>query len=167
MIELLILVTLLDEKCTIYKIRQNLEKKYGLFLNISFGSIHPAIKKLESKKLVSAKKSISQGGQRSSVYSITVSGKVYFAELMLDELPENPYLANQLINIKLMSINYLENEQQNIVKNSIINYLELKKISSKNLISNHQGIFDSIQTSFIKYNISKQNDFIEWIKTNI
>jgi len=167
MIELLILVTLIDEKSTIYRIRQNLEKKYGIFLNISFGSIHPAIKKLESKKLVSAKKSISQGGQRSSVYSITSTGKAYFTELMLDELPENPLLAGQLINIKLMSINYLKDEQKNIVKNSIINYLELRKISSKNLISGQDKNFDDLQIKFINYNIGNQSDFINWIKSNI
>jgi len=165
MIELLILIVLQEEKCTIYKIRQNIERKYGFFLNVSFGAIHPAVIKLEKQKFLSVKKSISSGGQRSSVYSITNSGKAYFIELMLADLPDNVLQADQVINIKLMYINNLDDEHRNAVKKTIIDYLELKKILSMNLISN-KIIFNDTELKFINYNIQRQSEFIEWVKSN-
>ncbi|MDD3013939.1 MAG: PadR family transcriptional regulator [Candidatus Gastranaerophilales bacterium] len=167
MIELLILQVLLDEKFTIYKIKQRIEKKYGFFLNISFGSIHPAVKRLENQKCIYAKKSVTEGGQRSSVYSITDSGKAYFIKLMLDDLPDNPSIAKQLINIKLLSFNKLEDKQKIKVKDSIINYLEMKKTASNYLLSSGQDLFTGTELKFLNYNIQRQNEFVEWIKLKI
>jgi len=167
MIELLTLVVLLEEKCTIYKIKQNIENKYGFFLNISFGSIYPAVKRLEENKYISVKKSISSGGQRSSLYSITNSGKDYFVDLMSEELPDNPLIASQLINIKIMSINKINKEQKDSVKKTITNYLELKKIYSRNLILSTPDIFSDIELKYINYNIQKQTELVEWIKAKL
>lgn len=166
MIELLTLAILLEQKCTIYKIKQCIEKKYGLFLNTSFGSVYPAIKKLELQKCVSVRKSVSQGGQRSSVYSITQSGKDYFMQLMMENLPENPNVSNQLINIRLMLLCNLDKDAKDIVKKSIIDHLEIKRVASKNLISVNQDIFNATQLQLINYNIIRQNEFIEWIKSS-
>ena len=38
---------MLNGEFTIYKIKQKIENNFSVFLSASFGSIHPAIKKLE------------------------------------------------------------------------------------------------------------------------
>jgi DNA-binding PadR family transcriptional regulator len=165
MIELLILAALHDGKNTIYKIKKNIDEKCEFFYQISFGSIYPMIKKLEENKYISAKKSFSKGGQKSSVYSITSTGKEYFIELMKTSLPENTALTNHLVNIKLLLLSYLSEIDQEETINILLKNLESKNISAKNFLQSAENILDS-NLKFMNYNIQRQGEFIEWIKTN-
>jgi len=64
MTELLILAILLEGEYTTYKIRQKIKNMFSVFLSASFGSIHPALKKLEKNGFISAKREMSGGGQK-------------------------------------------------------------------------------------------------------
>ena len=98
MIELLILIVLLDEKSSIYGIKKKIESLFSLFLKTSFGSLYPALKKLEKNGHITVKTQLSSGGQKKSTYSITNKGKEHFKHLMFEELPANPVAANQIVN---------------------------------------------------------------------
>jgi len=163
MLELLILLVLLEEKNTIYGIRQKIEKRFSLFMKVSFGALHPALKKLEKSKRVSVNSRITSGGQRRLLYSITASGKDYFTSLMTENLPENPALASQLINIKIMAISKIDSELQKQVIKSILNHLKYQKAESLKLLNTFDEINETIQRKFIKNYIQKISDDIQWL----
>lgn len=165
MIEFLILMILLDERSSIYEIKQKIEKDFSIFLNISFGSIHPALKRLEDKNYVTARKSISKGGQRKSSYSITQTGKEYFNSLMLEELPNNPSIADQLINIKLISLSKLPSESLNVVKSRIIEYLEDKINKIRQYLAGEYNNPDKNTINFLNYTLQKAQKDIEYVKS--
>lgn len=167
MIELLILFTLFQHKSTIYGIKQKIEKRFSVFFNASFGSIHPALKKLEEGKYVSVKSELSSGGQKSKIYSITPEGKKYFTKLLIEDLPPNPALADQMINIKLMAANFVESDTRNKIKESVLKHLELQTINMRNYLSNMDDENNSFQNKFINYNLQKLKEFKNWIEQEL
>jgi len=167
MTELLILLILQENNCTIYKIRQDILSKYSIFFSVSLGSIYPALKKLEKKKYVNIRKKISQGGQRSSLYSITDEGKKYLNSLMIQDFPDNPCTANQLITIKLMSLSKFDAEIKEIIKRKILKYLQNQIDLAKNVVNRVNNAEHELENKYIDYNIQKNFDLIKWIENTI
>ncbi len=151
MIELLVLYILLEEKSSIYGIKQKIDKQLSLFLKISFGSIHPALKKLEENKYISLKTQLSPGGQKRSTYSITEKGKEYFNRLILEDLPDNPALASQLIKIKIFALSNISPKIRDQVQKSILQYYEFQRVKAENLLTNPDYPLDEFQQRYIKH----------------
>lgn len=166
MIELLILAVLHDKKNTIYKIKKNIDEKCGIFHQVSFGAIYPIIKKLEENKHILAKKSLSKGGQKSSVYSLSNTGKEHFVNLMKDNTPENISSFQYLISIKLLLLSYLNDQDKLEAVGTIIQNLESKLFSGKNFLNNNTSGLNDLNLKFMNYNIYKLEELIEWIKNN-
>ena len=139
MTELLILAILLNGEFTIYKIKQKIENNFSVFLSASFGSIHPAMKKLEKNGYISAKRKMSSGGQKSSTYSITVEGKEHFKNLMTSEITESPTYSNQLINIKMMLLDLLDENLRKDTINLIKKYYEIHLLTARELLETLKG----------------------------
>jgi len=167
MIELLILIALQDETCSIYGIKQKIEEQFSMFLNVSFGSVHPALKKMETNKYVSCKYKISPGGQRKLSYSITSEGKKYFKHLMFDDLPQNPYIASQIINIKLMGLPNLSSALHKPIMTSVLIYLEAQKSRITMLMNNYSGKNEKFVKNIMKQQIIKILNDIQWISSLI
>jgi len=169
MTDLLILAILLDYEYTIYKIKQKIENNFSIFLSASFGSIHPAVKKLEKNGFISAKKKLSSGGQKSSTYSITREGKEYFKKLMTAEITESPSYSNQLINIKIMLIDLLDENLQKITIDSIKKYYEIHLLNTKELIETLDEVKikdkkNFFQIKFLKHYADKISREISWLQ---
>jgi len=168
MTELLILAVLFDGENTIYRIRKKILERFSLFAAGSFGSIHPALKKLELSNCISVKRKITSGGKKSSLYTITKSGKKYFEELMTDEIPENIEYSKDTAYLKLLLIDMLDENLQKYTKSNIKRYFEVKlseikkqlellqnppkndKENNRNKIALLKHIFDKI-TSDIRF----------------
>ena len=161
MTELLILFVLLHEKSTIYGIKQKIESLFSSFFIVSFGAIHPALKKINKNGFVTVKAKLSSGGQKSSFYSITDSGIERFKNIMIEDLPKNPSQALQLNHIKLMLLSSIDNELQKIVINKILANLELQKSAIKSILKNT----DEIQRKLLNRNLEKLMEDIQWLKT--
>ncbi|MDD3150567.1 MAG: PadR family transcriptional regulator [Candidatus Gastranaerophilales bacterium] len=164
MIEFLILTILIKSSNSIYGIKTEIEKNFFAFLNISFGSLHPAIKKLERKEYVKTRKAISKGGQRCYTYSITKAGKQYFEDLMVTKLPKNPSIASKLIMLKIFSLDKFEKNIQEEIKTKIKKYLELKKIELQNKTNKDENLSYS-EKAVLNHEISRLNSDINWIES--
>lgn len=168
LIELLILSVLLNQECTIYKIRKFINKYFSLFCSASMGSIHPALQKLHESKYVNVKKSMSTGGQKSSVYSITPKGKKYFETLMQGEVPQNPPAASQLVNIKIMLLPHLEKPERKQVIKGLKDYYQNRLLDFENFqhdCSAEDGAeLKNLDLNYIKHYINVISEEIEWLK---
>ncbi len=150
MIELLVLIVLFKESSTIYGVKRKIDKRFFLFFKLSFGSIHPALKRLEKDNYVELKNTLTIGGQKKSIYSITEAGKNRLFELMVSDLPENPALANQLIIVKLMFLHKLPDESRHIVINSLSDYILSCKNKTEESIK-HEEIESKEEEDFFKF----------------
>ena len=96
MIELLILFELNRKVLTMYGIAKNITDTFGVLTKPGFGTIKPALKRLEKNGYIKTQKEISSGGRRSTYYSVTTSGVEYLKQLILEIPAEN--LINFLTN---------------------------------------------------------------------
>lgn len=75
--EILILYILLVSQNTMYGIAKAINKSFGFLSNPSFGTLQPALKRLEKQGFVKADKFFTDGGKPYFYYSITDEGKVF------------------------------------------------------------------------------------------
>jgi len=116
-------------------------------------------------KYVAVKNKLSIGGQKTSEYSITDSGIEHLRELMLEDLPENPSTANQIMNIKLLSMSAFDAEIQKLVINSIIKYLNYQNLCAQDLLDNSLDFQYAFQVKLIKRYIHTISEKINWMKS--
>lgn len=170
MTELLILAALLYKEYTIYKIKQKIKNEFSVFSTASFGSIYPALKKLEKNGFISAKRKMSSGGQKSSKYLITNEGKKYFTELMTAEIPELSSYSSQIINIKLMLMDLLDENSRKTTLDSIKRYYEIHLFNNRELLKTleeeQSGNKENkkFKIMFLKHYTDKISQELKWIQ---
>lgn len=101
MIELLVLFVLSSSPLTMYGVLKSILKKFSPYTKPSFGTIKPALIRLEKKGVIISSKSISDGGKVSVMYSITTKGLDELKNKILEVDTENPvqFLSNARIQI--------------------------------------------------------------------
>lgn len=96
MIELLILFVLSSSPHTMYGVLKSILNKFSPYTKPSFGTIKPALLRLEKKNVLRTDKSISEGGRVSVMYAITPEGLDLLKKKILEVDTENPvqFLSN-------------------------------------------------------------------------
>ena len=74
MIELLILYKLSKKVLTMYGISKDIHEYFSVLTTPSFGTIKPALTRLEKSEFIKSQKTLSAGGRPSVYYSITQKG---------------------------------------------------------------------------------------------
>jgi DNA-binding PadR family transcriptional regulator len=82
MLELAILGLLKEQAMHGYQLRKRLADTLGSFWQVSYGSLYPALKRLQKEEAVEMIFPKDQVGRRKNVYRITEKGEALFAELL-------------------------------------------------------------------------------------
>ena len=120
MIELLILFELSKKVLTMYGVSKEIRNTFSVLTTPSYGTIKPALTRLETSGFVKTQKTMSKGGRPSVYYSITPSG--------IDEL-------KRLLTAKLACADVLDNRQQLALFSQLKKKAESILIDTKNLVS--------------------------------
>ncbi|UJQ94812.1 PadR family transcriptional regulator [Mariluticola halotolerans] len=97
-VKTLCLAILYDENATGYEIRKlSVEGEYAYFVEASFGSIYPALAKLEEEELVTSQVELQDGKPAKKVYSITEAGRTAFHDSLFEELGDDVYRSEFLL----------------------------------------------------------------------
>lgn len=112
MIELLILHELSKKVLTMYGISKEIKSNFSVLTIPSYGTIKPALNRLEKLSCVKTQKTMSKGGRPSTYYSITQDGKKYLKELLLSPILENPIQFLSTARAKLVCAEILTNTEQ-------------------------------------------------------
>ncbi|MBL4786398.1 MAG: PadR family transcriptional regulator [Cohaesibacteraceae bacterium] len=81
-----------------YEIKKlSMEGKYSHFVDASFGSIYPALNRLESAELVTCREEIQPGKPARKVYSITEAGKQEFLKALSEPPKEDVFRSEFLL----------------------------------------------------------------------
>ena len=110
MIELLILFELNKKVLTMYGVSKEILGNFSVLTTPSFGTIKPALKRLEAGGFVKTQKTISNGGRPSVYYSITKEGINELRRLIMEPPLENPIHFLTMARIKLFCADILDNE---------------------------------------------------------
>lgn len=145
MIEILILYEINKKVLTMYGISKEIKREFSTLLTPSYGTIKPALKRLEKESFVKSQKNISEGGRPSVYYSITSNGEKRLNELLLEEPLENP-------------IHFLPTARVKLICSEVLNNLEKKELFDLLKLKSENIVID------IKNNLQQKNlDFYRQI----
>jgi PadR family transcriptional regulator AphA len=92
------LAILYDGEATGYEIRKlSVEGEYSYFIDASYGSIYPALAKLEQDGLVTSRVELQDGKPAKKIYAITPSGRSSFISSLFDKLAEDEFRSEFLL----------------------------------------------------------------------
>ncbi len=92
------LAILYDGEATGYEIRKlSVEGEYSYFIDASYGSIYPALAKLEAEKLVTSRVEHQDGKPAKKIYSISPAGRTEFINSLFDDLGEDEFRSEFLL----------------------------------------------------------------------
>lgn len=100
-VKTLCLAILYFQEATGYEIRKlSTEGKYSHFVDASYGSIYPALNRLERDGFVTCREELEPGKHNRKIYSITESGRAEFLE-SLTEPPQKDVFRSEFLMIAM------------------------------------------------------------------
>jgi PadR family transcriptional regulator, regulatory protein AphA len=98
------LAILYDGEATGYEIRKlSVEGEYSYFVDASFGSIYPALQRLEQDGLVTARVEPQDGKPAKKVYAITALGRSAFIQSLFEKLGADEFRSEFLLFLRFAS----------------------------------------------------------------
>ena len=86
-IKSILLGFLTRQSLTGYELKKRFSISFSFFSGASYGSIYPALKKMEREGLVTQQLEIQDGAPNRKVYSITAAGRKVFIEALTAPYP--------------------------------------------------------------------------------
>ncbi len=158
MIEILILFTLQKYDATIYRIQKIIDELFFAYIKTTAGTLHPALKRLETIGCVEYQEKMTEGGMLSKTYSITQTGKKHLEELLLNYEIKNPYKVINDIKLLLCCSKYISLSNMNDFKNNLKNNLELYKIKLQKGLNNDYIELNEIQKKTVEITLNEINE---------
>ena len=92
------LAILYDGESTGYEIRKlSVEGEYSYFVDASYGSIYPALARLEAEKLVTSRVELQDGKPAKKIYAITPAGRTAFINSLFEKLGDDEFRSEFLL----------------------------------------------------------------------
>ncbi|MEI6100877.1 MAG: PadR family transcriptional regulator [Eubacteriales bacterium] len=161
MLECIILGFLNCGEMSGYQLKQQMAGSTSNFFDASFGSIYPALKKMESRGAITVR-DVVEGGKFKKIYSITETGQMEFIRWL--ELPIECSKTRPDPLVKLFFFGYLP--QKKAIQNLELYITEVEKIL-KDLINYEpevKKIADLYQYSTIVFGIDHYSYIIKFCK---
>lgn len=141
MIELLILFELNKKVLTMYGVSKEIHGDFSVLTTPSYGTIKPALRRLEASGFVKTQKSISSGGRPSTYYSITKDGMEELKRLIMDPPVDNPIQYLPMARVKLACADILEQNKQ-------LEMIRTLKVKAESIIIDTQNLMTFKDLSF-------------------
>ena len=141
MIELLILFELNRKILTMYGVSKSIKEDFSVLTTPSYGTIKPALNRLEKSGFVRTQKEMSKGGRPSTYYSITDKGANELKTLITSQPLDNPIQFLPSARIKLACADVLDNNEQLIMFKKLKQKAESILIDTQNLMNTKELSF--------------------------
>ncbi|MCD7779305.1 MAG: PadR family transcriptional regulator [Candidatus Gastranaerophilales bacterium] len=170
MIEILILYIIHKREKTLYAIRKEIIEVFGTFTKPSIGTIYPALQRLLKEKAVTVTDRISEGGKKSSYFSITKRGFEYFKELFFNSASDNPSLFYTQLQARFGTMGLLKVEDRKEFLKEFSRKIDIYQFELENKLKDEFLDLDYYQRELLNRTLSELNslkDYIKYIKTDI
>ena len=138
MIELLILFELSKKVLTMYGVSKEIRSDFSVLTTPSYGTIKPALNRLQRDGFIKTQKSITTGGRPSNYYSITNEGITELKRLIVEPPLKNPIQFLPMARVKLACADILDSEAQLGMLNSLKLKAESILVDTNNLLNSKQ-----------------------------
>ena len=161
MLELAILGLLKERSMHGYQLKKHLADTLGGFWQVSYGSLYPALKRLQREGAVEMIFPKEQVGRRKNVYRITPAGEALFAELL--ERAGQDATADQGFSVRFAFFQYLKPETRIRLLERRRAYLESRWSTIKQSLQSYKERIDSYTLSLMNHQLSATESDIRWL----
>lgn len=164
MIEILILYIIHKREKTIYSIRKEIIETFGTFTKPSIGTIHPALQRLLKDGSVSLNERMSEGGKKSSYYSITKKGYETFRKLFFDSASDNPSLFYTQLQARLGTMGLLKPEDRKEFVTEFSKRMDIFQFELENKLKDEFLELDYYQEQLLNRTLKELKSLKEYLK---
>lgn len=164
MIELLILYVLSISPNTMYGVLKSILKNFSPYTKPSFGTIKPALLRLEKRGIIVSNKTFSDGGKVSVMYAVTPEGLDVLKNIIINVDTENPvqFLSNARIQISCAG--FLDITSQRELFDKLKKRAILIKTDAENKISDDNIAPSYFHRLVLDNTICEYNNFINLLE---
>lgn len=169
MIEILILYIISKRERTLYSIRKDIIELFGAFTKPSIGTIYPALKRLLKEGAVEVFEKISEGGKKSSYYSITKKGLELFKDYFFNSISDNPSLFHTQLQARLGTMGLLNSNDRKSFINETLQKVELYQFELEHRLKNEFLELDYYQQQLLNKTLTELKslkDFVQHLKVD-
>jgi DNA-binding PadR family transcriptional regulator len=161
MLELAILGLLKERAMHGYQLRKRLADTLGSFWQVSYGSLYPALKRLQKEGAVEMIFPKDQVGRRKNVYRVTEKGELLLAELLeragQDSTEDNGF------KVRLAFFQYLKPETRIRLLERRRSQVESRWSKLKESLQNYREKVDSFTLSLMNHELAATESDIRWL----
>jgi len=161
MLELAILGLLKERSMHGYQLKKHLADTLGGFWQVSYGSLYPALKRLQRDGAVEMIFPKDQVGRRKNVYRITPAGEEMFAELL--ERAGQDATADDGFSVRFAFFQYLKPETRIRLLERRRAYLESRWSTIKQSLQSYKERIDDYTVSLMNHQLSATESDIRWL----
>jgi DNA-binding PadR family transcriptional regulator len=161
MLELAILGLLKERSMHGYQLSKRLTDTLGAFWKVSYGSLYPALKRLEREGAVEPVFAKDDVGRRKNVYRITAKGEALFAELLQEAAPES--WEDNRFRVRLAFFRYLKPDTRLRLLEKRRAYLEDRLSEIKTSLKNYRERIDAYTLSLMSHGAEATEQDIAWL----
>lgn len=162
MLELAILGLLKERAMHGYQLRKRLADTLGSFWQVSYGSLYPALKRLQREGAVEMIFPREQVGRRKNVYRITELGENLFTELL--ERAGQDATEDSGFSVRLAFFKYLKPETRIRLLERRRALLEGRWSTIKNSLQNYREQIDSYTLSLMNHELASTETDVRWLE---
>jgi DNA-binding PadR family transcriptional regulator len=161
MLELAILGLLKERGMHGYQLKKRLADTLGSFWQVSYGSLYPALKRLQKEGAVEMIFPREQVGRRKNVYRITKQGEELFAELLVRAGQEAT--EDNGFSVRFAFFKYLKPETRIRLLERRRAYLEGRGSKLKDSLHSLKESIDSYTLSLMNHELAATETDIRWL----
>jgi len=163
LLELAILGLLKEKPMHGYELKKRLSYMLGHFWTVSYGSLYPALKRLEKMGSIEKAYSIKDKARTRNVYRITKSGETLFMKLLRETAGDSTLSDPEKFDTRMAFFQYLEPEVRLNILEKRKSYLE-KQVESlkKYRVSNREE--DHYRKGLMRHKVDQVKSEIRWIE---
>ena len=167
MLELAILGALKEKPMHGYELKKHLSYLLGHLWRISFGSLYPALKRLEAKNAVEKAYTVKEKTRNRYVYRITPEGEKAFESLLVDTRKSSEIADADKFSIRLAFFQYLEPEMRLRLLEKRIDYLQERLAEMSGTGKSRYKESDSYRQGLIRHRQDLLMSDITWLEEMI
>jgi DNA-binding PadR family transcriptional regulator len=161
MLEMAILGLLKDRAMHGYQLKKHLADTLGSFWQVSYGSLYPALKRLQRQEAVEMIFPKDELGRRKNVYRITPKGEELFADLL--ERAGQEAAEDNGFSVRLTYFKYLKPESRIRLLERRRAFLEGRGSSLKQSLQRYRERIDNYTLSLMNHELRSTEDDIRWL----
>lgn len=160
MTEFILLGFLMEKNMTGYDMKQHMSFSTSYFMDASFGSIYPALKRLTEKGYIEVME-VSEGGKLKKIYSICESGKNEFLKWLDKPIDSSKSSVSSAL-VKIFFYRYLSAERIPELLGQYIQDIKKYKFDLLNLKDKIDNKLDKYERSTMCFGLDYYDFIIQW-----